>query len=98
MLIPYPLGHPWVFHGENTGITRFPQEGNPKPRMFRANKENALVNRMGLNNPGWAMAIKDKLLIRKSSNNWPNIPVAANMWAVPVKFQMKMLPAIILKL
>ena len=69
------LGFSW---GEYGGITRFPQEGNPKPRMFRANKENALVNRMGLNNPG-AMAIRDKLLIRKSSNNWPNIPIAANI-------------------
>ncbi len=69
------LGFSW---GEYGGITRFPQEGNPKPRMFRANKENALVNRMGLNNPG-ALAIKDKLLSRKLSNKWPDIPVAANI-------------------
>jgi len=69
------LGFSW---GEYGGITRFPQEGNPKPRMFRANKENALINRMGLNNPG-AMAVKDKLITRQSSNNWPSIPIAANI-------------------
>jgi len=69
------LGFSW---GEYGGVTRFSQDGNPKPRMFRANKENALVNRMGLNNPG-AIAIKDKLLLRKSSDMWPNIPIAANI-------------------
>ncbi len=69
------LGFSW---GEYGGITRFPQDGNPKPRMFRANKENALINRMGLNNPG-AIAVKDKLIQRQSVNKWPNIPVAANI-------------------
>ena len=38
------LGFSWMEYG---GITRYPQDGNPKPRMFRANKENALINRMG---------------------------------------------------
>ena len=34
------------------GITEHEQDGNPKPRMFRSSKHNALINRMGFNNPG----------------------------------------------
>ena len=33
-------------------LTPKPQEGNPKPRMFRLPEHNALINRMGFNNPG----------------------------------------------
>jgi dihydroorotate dehydrogenase len=33
-------------------ITAFGQDGNPKPRLFRYEKESALVNRLGFNNPG----------------------------------------------
>ena len=38
------LGFSWVEYG---GVTRYPQEGNAKPRMFRSNKDYALINRMG---------------------------------------------------
>ena len=33
-------------------VTPKPQAGNPKPRMFRLPKANALINRLGLNNDG----------------------------------------------
>lgn len=33
-------------------ITKHEQDGNPKPRIFRYEKEEALVNRLGFNNPG----------------------------------------------
>lgn len=33
-------------------VTPKPQEGNPKPRLFRLPKDKALVNRMGFNNEG----------------------------------------------
>jgi len=69
------LGFSWMEYG---GITRYPQDGNPKPRMFRANKENALINRMGFNNPG-ALAVRDSLVERKSKGLWPNNPIAANI-------------------
>jgi len=69
------LGFSWIEYG---GVTRFPQDGNPKPRMFRANKENALVNRMGFNNPG-SLAVRDSLLERRSKGQWPNNPIAANI-------------------
>ena len=33
-------------------VTPLPQEGNPKPRLFRLKIYNALINRMGFNNSG----------------------------------------------
>ncbi|KAF2725879.1 FMN-linked oxidoreductase [Polychaeton citri CBS 116435] len=34
------------------GVTAVPQEGNPKPRVFRIPSQNALINRYGLNSLG----------------------------------------------
>ena len=69
------LGFSWVEYG---GVTRFPQDGNPKPRMFRAESEHALVNRMGFNNPG-ASAVRDRLISRRASGKWPKVPIVANI-------------------
>lgn len=33
-------------------VTPKPQDGNPKPRLFRLKKDEALINRMGFNNEG----------------------------------------------
>ena len=33
-------------------VTPLPQDGNPRPRLFRLPKDNALINRMGFNNEG----------------------------------------------
>jgi dihydroorotate dehydrogenase len=33
-------------------VTPLPQDGNPKPRLFRLPKDSALINRMGFNNDG----------------------------------------------
>jgi dihydroorotate dehydrogenase len=33
-------------------VTPVPQEGNPKPRLFRLKKDEAIINRMGFNNDG----------------------------------------------
>lgn len=35
-------------------ITPLPQPGNPEPRLFRLEKHNAIINRMGFNNKGLA--------------------------------------------
>ncbi|MFR9524223.1 MAG: quinone-dependent dihydroorotate dehydrogenase [Rikenellaceae bacterium] len=40
-------------------ITPEPQEGNPKPRVFRLTKDNAIVNRIGQANRGWRYAIEN---------------------------------------
>lgn len=41
-------------------ITPLPQDGNPKPRLFRLPKDKALINRMGFNNDG-AIVVADRL-------------------------------------
>ena len=45
-------------HTEIGTITPKPQIGNPKPRLFRYPRYNALVNRMGFNNDGVETVIK----------------------------------------
>lgn len=39
-------------------LTPRPQPGNPKPRLFRLPEHQALINRMGFNNPGIESAVK----------------------------------------
>ncbi len=39
-------------HVEVGTVTPQPQDGNPKPRLFRLKKDHALINRMGFNNQG----------------------------------------------
>lgn len=46
-------------------VTPKPQEGNPKPRLFRLKKDQALINRMGFNNEGLE-ALIHRLKNRKS--------------------------------
>lgn len=41
-------------------VTPLPQEGNPKPRLFRLKEDTALINRMGFNNDGLE-AVKERL-------------------------------------
>ncbi|HEY5370431.1 MAG TPA: quinone-dependent dihydroorotate dehydrogenase [Hanamia sp.] len=37
-------------------VTPLPQEGNPRPRLFRLPKDKAIINRMGFNNEGVKVA------------------------------------------
>ncbi len=46
-------------------LTPRPQPGNPKPRLFRLPEHQALINRMGFNNPGIQSAVA-KLRHRKT--------------------------------
>ncbi|MBS1542497.1 MAG: quinone-dependent dihydroorotate dehydrogenase, partial [Bacteroidetes bacterium] len=46
-------------------LTPLPQEGNPRPRLFRLISDHALINRMGFNNEGVIAAV-DRLKKRKS--------------------------------
>ncbi len=45
-------------HIEVGSITPEPQNGNPKPRVYRLSKDQAIINRMGHPNRGWGFAIK----------------------------------------
>jgi dihydroorotate dehydrogenase len=60
------------------GVTWHAQPGNPEPRMFRAIDDQALINRMGFNNPG-ASAMASKLAQWKSLGRWPAHPVGINL-------------------
>lgn len=59
-------------------VTSLAQPGNPKPRAFRYPKHQALVNRMGFNNPG-AKAVADRLARLRASGRWPRIPIGINL-------------------
>jgi len=60
------------------GVTWHAQSGNPAPRMFRAVAEDAIVNRMGFNNPG-TEALAQKLAEWKKIGRWPDHPVGINL-------------------
>lgn len=55
-------------------VTPLPQEGNPKPRLFRLVKNNALINRMGFNNKGVEAAA---LHLQKREH--PNLIIGGNI-------------------
>jgi len=46
-------------------VTPKPQDGNPKPRLFRLKKDKAIINRMGFNNDG-VMLIANRLKTKKT--------------------------------
>ncbi len=46
-------------------ITPRPQAGNPKPRLFRLVEHEAIINRMGFNNPGIAAGVEN---VRRSKH------------------------------
>jgi dihydroorotate dehydrogenase len=60
------------------GVTWHAQPGNPAPRMFRAVADEALINRMGFNNPG-AEAMAAKLQQWRDGGRWPKHPVGINL-------------------
>lgn len=60
------------------GVTWHEQPGNPAPRMFRAVADQALVNRMGFNNPGAAM-LSRRLAEWRVNGHWPRHPVGMNL-------------------
>jgi dihydroorotate dehydrogenase len=62
-------------HVEIGTVTKRPQPGNPKPRMFRIPQANALINRMGFNNDG-ADEIGERLeKLRKNHSRLPIIGI-----------------------
>lgn len=58
-------------------ITPRPQEGNPKPRLFRLVEDKAVINRMGFNNGGAAVAQK-RLKARAGKGGIVGINIGAN--------------------
>jgi len=60
------------------GVTAHAQPGNPEPRMFRVPTDEALINRMGFNNPG-AEALGRRLEGWRARGRWPTHPVGINL-------------------
>ncbi len=65
-------------HVEIGTITLHRQPGNPKPRLFRFPKQEAVINRMGFNNDG-AQLIAQRLKKHYSKHKNSNIPLGINI-------------------
>ena len=59
-------------------VTAEAQPGNPRPRIFRYPKQNALINRLGFNNDG-AEIVAERLTKLRERGGWPGIPVGINI-------------------
>jgi dihydroorotate dehydrogenase len=59
-------------------VTWHPQPGNPLPRVFRAIPDEALINRMGFNNPG-AETFAARLAEWRQKGRWPAHPIGVNL-------------------
>jgi dihydroorotate dehydrogenase len=69
------LGQLGFSHVEIGTVTRFAQEGNPKPRLFRLKKDLSLINRMGFNNDGADVIAERLKKLRTSGVKLPVIGV-----------------------
>ena len=69
------LGELGFSHVEIGTVTRHPQSGNPKPRLFRLIKDQALINRMGFNNDGADQVARRLSKLRASGAKLPVIGV-----------------------
>jgi dihydroorotate dehydrogenase len=69
------LGQLGFSHVEIGTVTRHAQSGNPKPRLFRLVKDEALINRMGFNNDGADQVAKRLSALRASGAKLPIIGV-----------------------
>jgi dihydroorotate dehydrogenase len=60
-------------------VTPLPQDGNPKPRMFRLPKAQALINRLGFNNHGLDAFVKNvqKSALRRGAS--PSLLLGLNI-------------------
>jgi dihydroorotate dehydrogenase len=58
-------------------VTPQPQGGNPRPRLFRLERDDAVVNRMGFNNDG-AEAVLRRLAARAHQSGIVGVNVGAN--------------------
>jgi dihydroorotate dehydrogenase len=58
-------------------VTPRPQTGNPRPRLFRLDRDEAVINRLGFNNDG-AEAVLKRLALRAHLNGIVGVNVGAN--------------------
>src|ERR671931_454984 len=58
-------------------VTPRPQEGNPRPRLFRLERDEAIINRMGFNNDGAEGALR-RLAARAHHGGIVGVNVGSN--------------------
>lgn len=58
-------------------VTPLPQAGNPKPRIFRLTRDEAVINRLGFNNEGHDAAEK-RLMARQGRSGIVGVNIGAN--------------------
>lgn len=58
-------------------VTPRPQEGNPRPRLFRLPEDGAVINRNGFNNDGW-QAVSERLTALRAEGSLPG-PLGVNV-------------------
>jgi dihydroorotate dehydrogenase len=58
-------------------VTPRPQEGNPRPRLFRLERDEAVINRMGFNNDGERVVLR-RLAARANLGGIVGVNVGAN--------------------
>ncbi len=59
------------------GVTPLPQPGNAKPRVFRLNRDRAVINRYGLNSAGLNV-VRERLAARKAMPGIVGVNIGAN--------------------
>ncbi|UEG50362.1 quinone-dependent dihydroorotate dehydrogenase [Ferruginibacter lapsinanis] len=62
-------------------VTPLPQDGNPKPRLFRLPKDKAIINRMGFNNDGMEVVAErlKKWKHRQQTTNNKRLVIGGNI-------------------
>lgn len=58
-------------------VTPRPQAGNPRPRLFRLERDEAVINRMGFNNDGAEVALR-RLAARAANGGIVGVNIGAN--------------------
>ena len=69
------LGFGWIELGT---VTPRPQAGNPGPRMFRLQSDEALINRMGFNSAGLDVFARNMKRLRRSTDSIIGINIGKN--------------------
>ncbi|HYZ22912.1 MAG TPA: quinone-dependent dihydroorotate dehydrogenase [Rhodopila sp.] len=64
---------------ETGSVTPRPQAGNPKPRLFRLSEDEAVINRLGFNNLGLDVYIRNLGALRGRDNPGGTTPLGANV-------------------
>ncbi len=72
--VPHALGDLGFGFIEAGTVTPYPQEGNPRPRLFRLREDEGMINRMGFNGDGMD-AVRDRLEARGG----PDVPLGINV-------------------